>query len=164
MSDEKNVAIRLDIGCGRMKSDGCIGIDKTQCIDGNGTKIVDIVLDMEKDDLPYADGTVSEVYANSFLEHVDNLLHVMNECWRVLEPGGIFRGSVPVCGTDSHWKDPTHRRCFVKDTFSYFSGKSLWKEGSPSHPKYADYGFLAWDMLELKQIGDILYFKMKPQK
>lgn len=159
--------IKIDLGCGRRKADGFIGIDKVQIVDGKGVSIVDVVMDVSKDPLPYEDGTVDEILADSVLEHVDNFLFVINECYRVLKPGGILRGTVPVCGSKSHWKDPTHQRCFIEETFSYFTGNVDWAEAHPSRPKYAEYGIKPWNLVEeLRRTnnGEIIAFKMTPQK
>lgn len=156
--------IKIDLGCGRMKGDGFIGVDIIQLFDGHNKEMVDVVLDIEKDAWPWADDSVTEIRAYSVLEHLDDLKRVLNECWRVLKPGAVLRGSVPICGTHSHWKDPTHKRCFVNATFDYFTGKSDWNPGAPGHPRYAYYGFKAWDMVEISDDGEIIQFVMKPQK
>lgn len=162
--------IKIDIGCGRMKEGGFIGIDRVQIIDGNGVNKVDLVLDLEKDKLPYEDNSISEIKAKDFFEHIQNLRHIFNECHRVLKPKGTLTGHVPICGTLYHYKDPTHLRCFIKETFTYFSGKSNFMKNRPSHPKYADYEFLPWDIIELKEYelrdgkNQLIEFKMTPQK
>lgn len=47
--------------------------------------------------LPYADGTVAEVYMSHLLEHFSfyERDEVLKECMRVLEPGGLLRIAVP---------------------------------------------------------------------
>lgn len=156
---------KIDLGCGRMKAHEHIGIDLVQCVDQSGKEIVDILMDFSKDPLPFDDSTVDEIKASSVLEHVDDFRFVLNECWRVLKPEGFIHGSVPVCGSVPHWQDPTHKRCFIKQTFGYFTGESLWKPGAPGHPKYADYGFNAWDLVgELFESRGVINFKMKPRK
>jgi hypothetical protein len=50
----------------------------------------------------------------------------MDECWRVLKPGGYFRIIVPLFPSWSAVVDPDHARFFVADqdhsTFDYFCG------------------------------------------
>lgn len=169
MGDTKSM-IKLDIGCGRMKEADHVGIDITQIIDGKGNAVVDYIVDMEKDLLPFEPSTVDEIKVTDFLEHITNLKHCLNECWRVLKQQGILHGHVPICNTLSHWKDPTHKRCFIKETFTYFSGKSGWKQGAPAHPKYADYGLKCWIMHELGEyhsqngVNQLIKFRMSPNK
>ncbi|HRH82576.1 MAG TPA: methyltransferase domain-containing protein [Thiobacillaceae bacterium] len=46
----------------------------------------------------FADGSVAEVYASHVYEHLGfrgELPQALREVWRVLEPGGVFRISVP---------------------------------------------------------------------
>jgi len=156
--------IKLNLGSGRRLIAGFINIDRVQIIDGNGKQIVDKVLDLEKEPIPYEDETITEILADAFLEHISNLKFLMNECHRVLIKGGILSGSVPVAGTDVDFRDPTHKRHFNKNTFMYFTGKADWNNEKPSHPRYADYGFKRWILKSLKQEGDIIYFKLKKPK
>ena len=160
-----NDKIKLDIGCGRRVEDGFVGIDRVQIIDGRGKQLIGHVVNLECEPIPYPDSSVDEIKADSFLEHIGNLEHLLNECWRVLKPDGFLRGVAPMCGTRSHWKDPTHKRCFIKDTFCYFVGPPSWNPELPGHPRYANYGFKRWKHVEpLKEEGDVIYFKMSPDK
>ena len=47
--------------------------------------------------LPYHDRSVSEIYAGHFLEHLERAeaAEFLDECWRVLEPGGLLGIMVP---------------------------------------------------------------------
>jgi|10_taG_2_1085330.scaffolds.fasta_scaffold00033_56 SAM-dependent methyltransferase len=47
--------------------------------------------------LPFADNSVENAYSSHFFEHVDDetSLHLFEETYRVLKPGGIFRIVVP---------------------------------------------------------------------
>ena len=161
MSDEK---IKINLGGGRLVKSGYTNIDIVQFVDGNGKEVVDIVMDVEKDPLPFDDSSVHEILADNVLEHFANLKFTLNECHRVLKEDGFIEGVVPVAGTDVAWRDPTHVRFFVKSTFGYFTGSNPAKPDRPSHPKYADYGYLPWNQLELKEENDLIYFKMSPRK
>lgn len=104
----------LDIGCGNRKQmPGAIGVDRFRF------DAVDVVAHIERG-LPFAPDTLDHVYAIHFLEHVDNLLAVMNEIHRVLKPNGVLHVMVP------HWQcvnavaDPTHRHLFHRQTFKFF--------------------------------------------
>lgn len=109
-----------------------------------------------------ADGSVDEIVSSHFLEHVPHgqpLLDVMNECWRVLRPGGTFTAILPVVGWEhpnlgNHWTvryepwaDPTHvSYWWLPQGVHYFTGATsadaeygidLWEPGcgyvSPEH-------------------------------
>lgn len=157
---------RIDLGCGRVKKEGFIGIDSVQIIDGNNNPTVDIVRDVEKHGLPFCDNSAIEIIATSVLEHIGDLTFVMNECWRVLKPRGTLWGSVPLAGTDGAWRDPTHKRFFTESTFDYFCGKSLANPKNPGHPKYADYGFKPWIKIKVERPNNngSIYFKLRPRK
>jgi len=68
----------VDIGCGEDKV-GDIGIDKVR------TKSVDIICDINIS-LPFKNDVADEIIAYHVLEHVDDLVKVMEEICRVLKP------------------------------------------------------------------------------
>jgi len=157
--------IKLDIGCGRMKGSEMIGIDIMPFVDGNGRQVVDVVMDIEKEELPFETGTVNSIRINNVLEHISELKFVLNECWRVLKYDGVMVGNVPVAGSKKDFQDPTHKRHFIPETFGYFTGVSLVNTNWPSHPRYANYGFKPWSFIEdLKVKHDEIYFNLAPRK
>ena len=81
---------------------------------------VDIIRDVEKG-LPFDDESVDEIYTSHFLEHINDLNFVMEECYRVLKKGGIMRIIVPHCSTPESIRDPSHVRFFHEQTFLYFT-------------------------------------------
>jgi len=162
---EEPKKVKLNIGSGRLLFPGFTNIDRTQIIDGNGKQIVDIVMNVEKEPLPFMVNSVDEILIDNVLEHLKELRYVLNECHRVLKEDGVLSGCVPMAGTDVDFGDPTHERHFNLKTFSYFCGQANWTEDKkPSHPKYADYGYLAWESLDLRHEGDLIHFKLRPRK
>jgi ubiquinone/menaquinone biosynthesis C-methylase UbiE len=107
--------VRLDIGCGRAKVKGTLGVDRVP-LPG-----VDVVADVERG-LPFRDGSVDEIYTSHTLEHVQDFLGVMEELWRVCRPNALVHIWVPhaTCPYTT-WIDPTHRRGLTIATFSYFN-------------------------------------------
>lgn len=83
MSDK----IRLNIGAGASNLSGFTPIDIKDGIDASGK-------------LPYADGSVDEVYASHVLEHIHHskTSATLTEWVRVLRPGGRLRIAVPNFG------------------------------------------------------------------
>lgn len=156
---------RLNLGGGRQVLDGYINIDIVQFVDNKGNDCVNVVMDVEKEPLPYLDATVTDILADNVLEHLVELKFVLNECHRVLKEDGILHGCVPLANTIPALKDPTHVRVFIPETFSYFTGTNPAKADRPAHPKYADYGFYPWTMVEpLRVENDLIHFKMIPRK
>lgn len=103
----------LDIGCGRKKLPGSIGLDQ---LDLPG---VDIVADLSKK-LPFKDGEFEVVYANQVLEHVPNLIGLMEEIHRILSPEGQLVVHVPYFRSSWAAIDPTHVRQFTLSSMDYF--------------------------------------------
>jgi len=80
--------IYLNIGCGDKKLKGFVNID----IDPKA----DLQIDVRKG-LPFADNTVSGIYNEHFIEHLNHAegISFLRECRRVLKPNGILRIATP---------------------------------------------------------------------
>lgn len=61
--------------------------------------------------LPYSDNSIAKVQAQDVLEHLpfERVPFVLDEIYRVLKPGGVFRLSVP------DYRSPVHRRRSLYD-------------------------------------------------
>ena len=81
--------VKLHLGCGDRYIPGFVHVDAV------ARPHVNILGHVES--LPMADATVSMIYASHILEHFDRKKHleVLTEWFRVLEPGGLLRLSVP---------------------------------------------------------------------
>lgn len=104
----------VDIGCGdTLQYPTNVGIDRCAA-DG-----VDVVADLARG-LPLADASAEAIFAVHVLEHLADYLPVVDECHRVLRPGGVLHVMAP------HWRhvnavaDPTHLRYFDTQTFKHF--------------------------------------------
>lgn len=116
----------LDVGCGEHK-DGDVGLDAYP-IPG-----VDIVHDVTRFPWPIPDGAFSEVRAHQVIEHLptgsdgagsDLLFRFFDECYRILEPGGLLRVDTPHVRGIWAFHDITHRRFFQPSAFSMFWERS----------------------------------------
>lgn len=119
-STRPNVAGRriLDVGCGTRKTPGAIGMDILP------SSAADVVADLNAH-WPFEDGSFDEVVANHVLEHVPDVVHVVEEAWRVLRRGGIFVVRGPHFSSGHLvWGDPTHRRGLSLSMFLYFAPSS----------------------------------------
>lgn len=83
---------------------------------------IDIVRNIEKQCLPFADSTIDHILCGDVLEHLDNLIYPMNEMWRVLKPAGVLEIGTPY-GIEENWKHITHKRIFYPQSWIYFDGQ-----------------------------------------
>ena len=109
-----NKPMILELGCGRNKRPGAVGIDK---IDLPG---VDIVADIENGLGFIPDNCVDQIYAISCFEHIQNFERLMSEIVRVLKKGGKTVVYVPHFSCPYYYSDPTHVRFFGLYSFYYF--------------------------------------------
>lgn len=131
---------RLHLGCGRTALRGWVNIDMAA---GPG---VDLVVDLEKASLPFADDSVVEIYASHVLEHIHASLPLLQELHRVSKAGAkaVFR--VPYGASDDADEDPTHVRRYFWGSWAYFSQPYYWR---------ADYGYRGdWDLEEVLLVVD----------
>lgn len=102
----------LIVGCGHRSEKYAINLDM---VDLPG---VDVQHNLEVFPYPFEDGQFEEIRAEDVLEHVDNIVGVMNELWRILEVGGTLWIRGPHANyPEQAWRDPTHRRLFVPHSF-----------------------------------------------
>jgi len=87
----------LNIGCGfaQYPAKNVINLDAFDNCKPN------ITWDLSKTPLPFKDNEFDFIIANHILEHVPNWWNVVEECARILKPGGKFEVWVPGPGTDS---------------------------------------------------------------
>ncbi len=103
----------LDIGCGRKKLPGAVGLDR------HPLPGVDVVADLDGG-LPFPSESFDAVSANQVLEHVRDLVALVHEVHRVLRPGGMLVAHVPYFRSSWAHIDPTHVRSFTISSMDYF--------------------------------------------
>ncbi len=84
----------------------------------------DVVADANRT-LPFRNDSFDIVGAYDVLEHVDDLVRVVEEVHRVLRPGGVLQVTTPHFSSANAYTDPTHRRALGLRSFDYFA---------PGHP------------------------------
>lgn len=118
-------------------------------------KGVDIVHDLEETPWPIGDGAAMHVNATHVVEHLYNFPGFMDECWRILSPGGSLFMEVPnVKHKDMAFADPTHVRFFTKHTFiNYLTIEGVHKHGIFEH---------AWCLLHLEETDKVIRAHLAP--
>lgn len=100
-------------------------------MDRNPRTEADVLADIGRGGLPFRDAVAGAVSLVHVIEHVDDVVAVMEEAHRVLRPGGRLLIETPHCSDASSFADPTHRwhlntfsfRYFTEEGgFSYYSG------------------------------------------
>lgn len=113
----KRLCINIGAGNDIQKSDEhttWLNLDKCQ------EPGIDVIRDIEKQCLPFGDSTVDHIHCGDVLEHIHDLVFVMNELWRILKPGGRLHISTPY--GEVGWQHPTHVRIFFPQSWAYFDG------------------------------------------
>jgi SAM-dependent methyltransferase len=117
---------RLHLGCGRKILPGYVNCD---IVAAPG---VDLVHDVSTG-IPFPDDSFDEILAIDFIEHIvpARTIHLMNEMWRVLRPGGLLRVHVPAAPGITAYQDPTHVSFWNEESFTYYQD---------GHPRRENYG------------------------
>lgn len=133
----------VNIGCGMDYRPGWLNTDLSP------TAKADLVHDIRSEHLPVEDGEVDLVYASGVLEQIllnEHLIFAINECWRVLKPGGEFQIVVPNAEHSIAFQDPMDVRKFVPKSFDY-----LVKSAREYKLYGAVYGFKPWSSVTIKE-------------
>lgn len=75
----------------------------------------------------FDDNSVGVLRAADFIEHMKDPIHLMNEAWRVLAPGGWFLISVPSADGRGAFQDPTHVSFWNDNSFWYYTNEQYAK-------------------------------------
>lgn len=139
---------KLNIGCGSDVRKGYVNID---CIEYDETLHGNkqyLQLDLEVGRLPFPKGSVEEIRAMHIMEHLHSFPKLMNECHRVMKPGGSLYINVPCYPSSEAFQDPTHVRFFTEKTLMYFiQGAFLYEHVGKS------YGYEPWRRLGQQRIN-----------
>jgi SAM-dependent methyltransferase len=110
----------LELGCGRAKRPGAVGVDVLADSDA------DVVHDLDVFPWPFADDAWDRILCFDVLEHVEHFVRCVEEIWRIARPGATVEATGPFMSSINLYSDPTHRRAFTSRTFDYFI------EGTPA--------------------------------
>ncbi|MBN2021085.1 MAG: methyltransferase domain-containing protein [Sedimentisphaerales bacterium] len=104
---------KLNVGCGKDIKEGWINLDLV-ALPG-----VDVVCDIERTPLPFANEQFDEILCKDVLEHVE-YIPVLSELHRILKVGGRLKIRVPHFTSRASFADPTHKKIFTFRTFQFF--------------------------------------------
>jgi ubiquinone/menaquinone biosynthesis C-methylase UbiE len=104
----------LELGCGRTKTPGAIGVDFNFA-----ATAADVIADLNFP-MPFPDNTFDEVRAVHLIEHVHDVMKTVAEMHRLCRPGGSIYVVTPHYSDFSSWCDPTHRWHLNSFSFRYF--------------------------------------------
>jgi len=119
--------VKLNIGAG---GEHLLGF---KTIDIDPTTKPDIVCDIEKG-LPFKDNSVDEIRCSHTLEHINNIIFVLREFYRVSKNGAEITIIVPLMDAS----DMTHVRFFNEHTFRTLTDPIYWKKPNYFVGKYRE--------------------------
>ena len=124
------MGIRIDVGAGGACKEGFVGVDQKAY--SPSTKYI---VDLNKNKLPFEDGTVDEIYSSHTLEHLNDPMEMVKEFYRVLKPGAKCTIKVPY-GMSPLSKKPNHKNYWNMHCIDYFNGEYI-----EDYPKWATVKF-----------------------
>ncbi len=115
----------LDVGCGRGDFLNAFGAERIYAYGVDSPLENDLVpadmysggVDLEEDRLPFSDSSFDVIFTKSVLEHIHRPANILNECHRVLKPGGRIIAMVPDWKTCMYiyYDDFTHVQPYTVD-------------------------------------------------
>lgn len=105
----------LDLGCGRKKYAGAVGIDISPKSDA------DIICDLNKFPYPFDKNEFDLVIYDNIIEHLSDTIKAMEEIYRVARPKGLIKITVPHFSAPENFVDITHKRRFSVNSFNIFN-------------------------------------------
>ncbi|MCS7287384.1 MAG: class I SAM-dependent methyltransferase [Anaerolineae bacterium] len=106
----------LDVGCGKAKQPGAIGLDINPLSDA------DVIADLNHCPWPFASNSFDRILCRHIVEHVADLVGFMEEIHRVARPGALVEIITPHFSNRYSFTDPTHLRHLGWHSFDYFAG------------------------------------------
>lgn len=120
--------IKLDLGCGKNKQAGFIGVDRRK-FDG-----IDIVHDLLTP-WPWGADTVGEIWMSHCLEHFDGeqRVFIFNEMYRVMQPDAKATIITPLWSSNRAYGDFTHQWPPVSEMLYFYLNKKWRDENAPDN-------------------------------
>lgn len=106
----------VDLGCGRKKADGALGVDRDE-----GCR-PDVVHDLDRFPWPLPEGEFDRIICSHILEHLDDMDGVFREIHRIGRDRAQVEIVTPHFSSVNSWDDPTHRHHFSSVAFDRYTG------------------------------------------
>ena len=121
--------LRIDIGCGKTKEDGWIGID---AIDFGQKHVHDV-----RKGLPFKDKSVDAARSSHFVEHLTGAERIpfFNELFRVMKSGASAQIITPHWSHACAYGDPTHQWPPMSEWYPLYLNKA-WRDANAPHATY----------------------------
>jgi SAM-dependent methyltransferase len=115
-------------------------------LDSDGEKVLQRTLEMFNQmalggerfttGLPFPTGSIESIISHHMMEHLSSrgFIALIDECHRVLKPGGILRAITPLFPSRSAVEDPDHKLWIMEGTFETFCGAP---DGSHWHESFS---------------------------
>lgn len=123
--------LRIHLGCGDRLKKGWVNIDRRRPEAPTDATFLEVDLERERlADRLFGRGIDSHladyVFSEDFLEHIspERRVHVINQCWAVLKPGGVMEHYVPNAGSRNDYGSPSHLSHWNRQTFEHFDVNS----------------------------------------
>lgn len=114
----------LDVGCGRRKIRGAIGIDRRVRATEDRTLQLDINHDLLSFPWPVEDNSFDLVHCSHVLEHLPPTAAVIEEIYRILRPGGQLFIECPHFSWVEAYRHFEHCHFFSSGSFDYFHNQT----------------------------------------
>lgn len=133
----------LNLGCGNRILPDATNHDRSK-----HREDVDIVHDLNILPWPFDDNSYDKIVALAVFEHLDiDLVASLNECHRILRPGGIVVVKLPLQSGFNAYDDPTHRWFFTLRSLDQFCPET--ERGK----KYAFYTPHKWKFIKKPRVN-----------
>lgn len=134
----------LNIGCGNRLIEGAVHHDRVK-----HRPEIDVVHDLNELPWPFEDKSFDRIVALAVLEHLDiDLVASLDECHRILVPGGMLTIKMPMWNAERSYEDPTHRWFFTLHSLDQFCPET--KRGR----EYSFYTPYKWKFVKRPWLND----------
>src|SRR5437762_3255432 len=106
--------LKINLGCGLRYLADYVNCDVLTHLQA------DKYFDLNNPPYPFEPDSADEIYMDNVLEHLSDVVQVMEELHRILKVGGRLRILVPYGKTDWALQDPTHKHYFTENSLNYF--------------------------------------------
>lgn len=114
-------SLKINLGAGEDQTPGWVNVDMVDL------KGIDVVHNLIEFPYPFEDNSADEIKAVDVLEHLPpyigkdhGVIKFIEECHRILKPGGQLYMQTPGWKAEFLWIDPTHVRGFDKQSMDFF--------------------------------------------